>query len=357
MPVTKITIERFLDFSETMPILDVRSPGEYKRAHIPGAYSLPLFSDEERKIVGTLYKQESRKKAIKSGLDFFGVKMRNLVERTEEILSNHCAAIGNPVNDAEIPSDEKQSVLVHCWRGGMRSGAVAWLLDIYGFRVYTLDGGYKSFRKWVLEQFKKDYSFNILSGFTGSGKTEILQRLQKEGIPMIDLEGLAQHKGSAFGNLGMPVQSGQEMFENKLAINLKKIHSVRSSVWIEDESQRIGDVNIPTDLWKQMRSKTVTFLDVPFEERLKYIVQQYGVFEKEKIESGILRIKKRLGGLETKESLNALAENRIDDCFRILLKYYDRGYKKGLSNRSASETKIQTVTCETVTENNYTKLI
>lgn len=357
MPVTKITLERFLDFSETMPILDVRSPGEYKRAHIPGAYSLPLFTDEERKIVGTLYKQESRKQAIKSGLDFFGVKMRNLVETTEEILSMHIAAIRNPINIAEVPSDEKQPVLVHCWRGGMRSGAVAWLLDIYGFRVYTLDGGYKSFRKWVLEQFKKDYSFNILSGFTGSGKTEILQRLQKEGIPMIELEGLAQHKGSAFGNLGMPVQSGQEMFENKLAINLKKIHSVRSTVWIEDESQRIGDVNIPTDLWKLMRSKTVTFLDVPFEERLKYIVQQYGVFEKEKIESGILRIKKRLGGLETKESLNALAENRMDDCFRILLKYYDRGYKKGLATRSASETKIQTVICETVTENNYTKLI
>lgn len=357
MPVTKITLERFLDFSETMPILDVRSPGEYMRAHIPGAYSLPLFTDEERKIVGTLYKQESRKKAIKAGLDFFGVKMRNLVETTEEILSKHRAPNRNAASNTDVSSDEKQPVLVHCWRGGMRSGAVAWLLDIYGFRVYTLDGGYKTFRRWVLEQFKKDYSFKILSGFTGSGKTEILQRLQKEGIPVIDLEGVAQHKGSAFGNLGMPMQSGQEMFENKLAINLKEIQSVRSSVWIEDESQRIGDVNLPTELWKQMRSQTVTFLDVPFEERLKYLVQQYGSFEKEKIEGGILRIKKRLGGLETKESLNALSENRIEDCFRVLLEYYDRGYKKGLAKRSASETKIQTVICETVTENNYSKLI
>ncbi len=357
MPVTKITLERFLDFSETMPILDVRSPGEYMRAHIPGAYSLPLFTDEERKIVGTLYKQESRKKAIKAGLDFFGVKMRNLVETTEEVLSKHRAPNRNAASNTDVSSDEKQPVLVHCWRGGMRSGAVAWLLDIYGFRVYTLDGGYKTFRRWVLEQFKKDYSFKILSGFTGSGKTEILQRLQKEGIPVIDLEGVAQHKGSAFGNLGMPMQSGQEMFENKLAINLKEIQSVRSSVWIEDESQRIGDVNLPTELWKQMRSKTVTFLDVPFEERLKYLVQQYGSFEKEKIEGGILRIKKRLGGLETKESLNALSENRIEDCFRVLLEYYDRGYKKGLAKRSASETKIQTVICETVTENNYSKLI
>lgn len=357
MPVTKITLERFLDFSETMPILDVRSPGEYMRAHIPGAYSLPLFTDEERKIVGTLYKQESRKKAIKAGLDFFGVKMRNLVETTEEVLSKHRALNRNAASNTDVSSDEKQPVLVHCWRGGMRSGAVAWLLDIYGFRVYTLDGGYKTFRRWVLEQFKKDYSFKILSGFTGSGKTEILQRLQKEGIPVIDLEGVAQHKGSAFGNLGMPMQSGQEMFENKLAINLKEIQSVRSSVWIEDESQRIGDVNLPTELWKQMRSQTVTFLDVPFEERLKYLVQQYGSFEKEKIEGGILRIKKRLGGLETKESLNALSENRIEDCFRVLLEYYDRGYKKGLAKRSASETKIQTVICETVTENNYSKLI
>src|ERR1035437_2355393 len=138
MAIEKLTIEAFLQLSKQHPVLDVRSPGEYCHAHIPGAYNLPLFSDEERKVVGTEYKQQGREQAIKTGLDYFGTKMSKIVEEAETIIKKHNAPI-------QIPN----TVLVHCWRGGMRSAGIAWLLDLYGFKVYTLTGGYKSFRNWV----------------------------------------------------------------------------------------------------------------------------------------------------------------------------------------------------------------
>ena len=158
MAIQKITIEQFLELAKQHPVLDVRSPGEYKHAHIPGAHSLPLFSDEERKNVGTAYKQQSRETAIKIGLDYFGGKMRGMVEEVEKLIVDRGSLTGKPSNNEQRTSN---NVLVHCWRGGMRSAGVAWLLDLYGYKVYTLVGGYKAYRKWVLAQFEKDYPFHI----------------------------------------------------------------------------------------------------------------------------------------------------------------------------------------------------
>ncbi|WP_323823994.1 rhodanese-like domain-containing protein, partial [Pseudomonas aeruginosa] len=170
--------------AESHPVLDVRSPGEFEHAHIPGAYSLPLFTDEERKVVGTAYKKESREKAIKIGLKYFGKKMVKMVEEVENLQSS----IKNLNNHS---STVDKTVLVHCWRGGMRSAGVAWLLDLYGFKVYSLVGGYKQYRKWVLEQFQKDYPITIIGGYTGSGKTELLSALAAKGTAIIDLEAIA----------------------------------------------------------------------------------------------------------------------------------------------------------------------
>ena len=259
MAIEKIHIDHFLELAKQHPVLDVRSPGEYKHAHIPGACSLPLFTDEERKIVGTAYKQENREQAIKLGLDFFGVKMRKMVEEAEQLSSN------------------SKTVLVHCWRGGMRSAGVAWLLDLYGFKVFTLVGGYKKYRNYVLDTFRLPFQFNILGGYTGSGKTELLHALKQQGLPVVDLEGIARHKGSAFGSIGMPVQPTQEMFENLLSEALLFQAGVKTDlplqipVWLEDESQRIGHVNLPGMIWKTMRQSPVFFLDIPFEERIKHI--------------------------------------------------------------------------------------
>lgn len=338
MAFTRIGIEEFLTLAKTHPVLDVRSPGEYNHAHIPTAHSLPLFSDEERKVVGTAYKQQSQQKAIKLGLEFYGSKMVKMVEEVESLLKLK-------TTDPDFRR-EQYTVLVHCWRGGMRSAGVAWLLDLYGFKVYTLAGGYKAYRKWVLAQFEKKYPLRIIGGFTGSGKTAILEALAEKKQDVIDLEKLASHKGSAFGNLGLPKQPSQEMFENLLAAELSRIteqwkeqenaegaEQRNSFIWLEDESQRIGEVNIPGDVFKQMRDKPLYFLDIPFEERLKYIIEGYGSFEKEKLINTIIRIRKRLGGLETKNAVNFLIEDNIRECFSILLSYYDKFYLKSLHNR------------------------
>lgn len=348
MAVIKVLTEEFLQLAKYYPVLDVRSPGEYSHAHIPGAISFPLFSDEERKVVGTMYKQESKEKAIKKGLEYFGVKMVKMVEEAENI-SNKISP------DKQQP--EKKIILVHCWRGGMRSAAVAWLLDVYGFNVYLLTGGYKAFRHWVLARFESQYNFKIIGGNTGSGKTDLLKEMDKNGLAIIDLEGLANHKGSAFGAINMPEQPSQEMFENKLAFALNEKQPAISIatgkeqsnvIYLEDESQRIGLVNIPVGIWKQMRIKPILFLHIPFEERLNYIVADYGKGDKEKLVNAVIRIKKRLGGLETKAAINFLIEDNLLEAFRILLFYYDKMYKKGLQKRENWQQLCTEIVCEKV---------
>jgi len=342
MAITKLPIDEFLTLIKHNQVLDVRSPGEFKHAHIPGAISFPLFTDEERKIVGTAYKQESKQIAVKIGLKYFGKKMVKMVEEVENLQSSFYNLKNN------VDPDEKR-VLLHCWRGGMRSAGVAWLLDLYGFKVFTLVGGYKAYRNWVLQQFEKEYPINILGGFTGSGKTEVLHELAKTGQQIIDLEGLASHKGSAFGAIGQPPQPTQEQFENLLAKVLSTIKCDAGSIlYLEDESQRIGEVNIPSVLFKQMREKKVLFLNIPFEERLNFIVANYGKFKKEELVNAVIRIKKKLGGLETKTAINALVEDDVKNCFVVLLQYYDKLYQKGLLKRDQPNLLVQTIECKEV---------
>jgi tRNA 2-selenouridine synthase len=373
MAAEKIHIEQFVELAKRYPVLDVRSPGEYNHAHMPGAYSLPLFTDEERKIVGTTYKLQSREQAIKIGLDFFGPKMRKLVEEVESIVVSRESIVGSQesgvspkFDGSELQTKDSRLVLVYCWRGGMRSSGVAWLLDLYGFKVYTLIGGYKKFRNYVLDIFKKPFQFNILGGYTGSGKTELLKILQQNGEAVIDLEGIANHKGSAFGNIGLPKQPGQEMFENLLAAELSKsIKNVTPPpnttdnlpIWLEDESQRIGQVNIPNDLWENMRNSPVYFLDIPFEERLKHIVQEYGQLNQEQVISAIERISQKLGNLNAKTAILLLKEGKISESFDILLKYYDKYYFKSLHNRKALNSLLHTIQSNSVTPENANILV
>lgn len=377
MATEKINIEKFLELAKQYPVLDVRSPGEYYHAHIPGAYSLPLFTDEERKIVGTTYKQQSRELAIKTGLDFFGSKMRKMVEEVESLSISHKPSIEMMADDrkpltGEMANDQRKTniVLVHCWRGGMRSGAVSWLLDIYGFKVYTLAGGYKKFRNYVLDTFKHPFQLKILGGYTGSGKTELLNTLKGRGETVVDLEDLANHKGSAFGSIGLSKQPGQEMFENLLGCQLRGVacpantntptpdnRHLTTSIWLEDESQRIGQIHIPKDLWSTMRQSTLYFLDIPFEERLQHIVQEYGQLDKEKLIEAITRISQKLGNLNAKMSILLLKEGKIAESFEILLKYYDKFYFKSLHNREDTNSLLQTITCKSVTPENASQLL
>ena len=325
MAVQKIDIEDFIVLAPNSIVIDVRSPGEFEHAHIVDAHSLPLFNNEERAIVGTTYKQKSREAAIKIALPFFGEKMKPLIEMVETWV-----AAFEKKHTRETPT-----IIVHCWRGGMRSGAVAWLLDLYGFKVLQLIGGYKAYRNWALLQFEKAYPLKVLGGYTGSGKTEILLELKRRNKTVIDLEGLAHHKGSSFGALGQEAQPSQEMFENKLAHALSSIEFIEEGIWIEDESQRIGLVMIPLSFFTLLRNSVCYFIEIPFQERLSFITTGYGKFDKDSLMSATLRIQKRLGGLETKTAINHIIEGNIVDAFSILLKYYDKWYEKNTQNTTA----------------------
>lgn len=314
-----LDIQQFLENSiEKFNVIDVRSPKEFEQGHIPGAFNIPLFDNEERAVIGTLYKKTGRQPAILKGMEIVGPKMADMVKRTIELAKDN-------------------TIYVHCWRGGMRSGFVAMLLEMYGLNVFLLKGGYKKFRGFVLESFEKKYSIKLLSGKTGSGKTYIIKQLKEAGQKVIDIEGLAHHKGSAFGALGEKPQPTQEQFENELSIQLSALNN--STVWMEDESRMIGRAVLPNGLWEQMRTAEVIYINLSFEERLKHIVSEYGKFSKEELKTSILKITKRLGNEQTKNALTALEEGDIETALGFCLHYYDKTYSHGLSLREKTTIK------------------
>lgn len=327
--IQKFAIEDFLNAAGGHPIIDVRAPAEYRHGHIPGAVSLPLFSDEERAIVGTLYKQTGREAAMLKGLEYYGTNMLGII-----------AGLKSQTSDTKL--------FVHCWRGGMRSGVVSWMLDLFGYQVTVLNKGYKSFRRTVLESFAGSRSLLILGGKTGSAKTNLLEELIRRHQQVIDLEGLAAHKGSAFGALGQPAAPTQEQFENELFMQFRSSNKLVPT-WLEDESQRIGQVNLPNALWLQMRNAPVIYLEIPFEVRLNYLVQVYGGFSKEALMESTFRIRKRLGGLETDKTLKYIESGDMKSAFAILLAYYDKNYLRATAQRNpASIIRIESDTVQAV---------
>lgn len=311
--VQTVEINNFLKLTQTIPVIDVRTPLEFEHAHIAGARNLPIFSNEERIKVGTTYKQKGREEAILLGFDLTGPKWSHFIK------------------DALVIAPEKK-ILVHCWRGGMRSGAMAWALNLYGFEVHVLEGGYKKYRKWVLSQFSKNYSLLILGGKTGSGKTGTLNELKKLGQQVINLEDLAQHQGSSYGSMGYLTQPTQEHFENRLAEELNK-QDQSIPLWLEDESRFIGKRQIPNALFDQMRTAKQINMVVPINERVDFLVREYGKLDKTFLLESTKRILKRLGPEQTRDAVKAIEENRMADFIRIVLTYYDRTYAAGQAKR------------------------
>jgi len=307
------TIEEFIRLQEPFPLIDVRTPAEFEHGHIPGAFNVPLFSNEERVQVGTTYKQVGREEAILLGFDLTGAKWSDYIRQALAI------APGKKIG-------------VHCWRGGMRSGAMAWALDLYGFEVYLVKGGYKSYRRWAHHQFETAWQLRVLGGMTGSGKTKMLLQLQADGHQVIDLEDLAQHQGSSYGSMNKMVQPTQEQFENNLAGKLKGLNPTQP-VWIEDESLNIGRCSIPRPLWLQMRNALLLDVKVPLEQRIASLVAEYGCLDKDFLAESTERIHKRLGPEQTRDAVAAIRDNRMADFIRIVLVYYDKTYRTGLSKR------------------------
>lgn len=322
--IKNLAIDSFIKLDKTIPVVDVRTPAEFAQGHIPGAHNIALFSDEERVQVGTTYKQQGREQAILLGFDLTGSKWSGFIKQA-----------------LEIAPDKK--IALHCWRGGMRSGAMAWALNLYGFEVYLLEGGYKKYRRWILDQFEEKYNLVILGGMTGSGKTLILHQLQQLSEQIIDLEHLAQHQGSSYGTMGRMVQPSQEQFENDLATQLYLLDKDKP-VWIEDESITIGKRSIPNALWRQMREANLLNIKIPLARRIDFLVQEYGQLDKDFLVECTQRIWKRLGPEQTKNAIQAITEGRMADFISLVLVYYDKTYRAGLSKRASEN--IYELDCE-----------
>ncbi|MCF8366699.1 MAG: tRNA 2-selenouridine(34) synthase MnmH [Bacteroidales bacterium] len=323
--IEKIDAKSFLDDCD-WPIIDVRSPAEYEYAHIPGSFNIPLLENDERAEVGILYKKSGRQDAILRGLEIIGPKMAGFVK-------------------AGFRISPKRQLRIHCWRGGMRSDSMAWLFSTAMFEVKTMIGGYKTYRRYIREQLNTDVKYVVLGGKTGSGKTEILHELSNLGCQVIDLEGMAHHKGSSFGALGELPQPSSEQFENDFFEIWKTMDHTRP-IWLEDESHFIGKVSIPEPVFEKMRTCHVIRVDMPLELRVERLVKDYANYPKQGLIEATQRITKRLGGQHAKNAIEAIEQGDFKTAIEIVLFYYDKTYNFGLSRRSSE--KIFTVEIDTI---------
>ena len=313
----KTDIIRFLELAEKTPVVDVRSPSEFTAGHIPGASNIPLFDDSERAIVGTIYKKEGRRKALLKGIELAGPSMH--------------FKLGEALKAAK---DNK--LLVHCWRGGMRSEAMAWLFSLGDIETEVLDGGYKSYRHCVLSGLAERKKVIVLGGMTGSSKTHILRHIAGLGHQVIDLEALANHKGSAFGALGQMPQPSSEHFSNILFGHWRKI-DMSMPVWLEDESRNIGTVFMPDAFYSHIPASPSVILMMSVEKRLPRLIEEYSKYPGEQLSASVMKISKRLGGDNTRDALAAIDAGDFAKAIEITLKYYDKTYLYGISKKHSGQ--------------------
>lgn len=312
--VAEIGISDYFNLKQASVAIDVRSPGEFAKGNIPGAVNIPLFSDNERAQVGTVYVQQSKENAMELGYQFVNPKLEWFLEQSKKV-------------------SEAKPIVVYCWRGGMRSHAFAEHLHNNGFNhVSLIIGGYKSFRNHVLDFFEQSFNLRVLGGFTGSGKTYILKAMKALGEQVVDLERLAHHKGSAFGAIGETAQPSVEQFEAALFSEMSRL-DLKSPIWIEDESINIGKAKIPNHLYRQIRAQQVYFIDLPKEKRAKHLSLEYSTFGNRLLKDAINAISKKLGGQNAKLAIELLEQNNYYEVALLVLNYYDKAYLRGVDSR------------------------
>jgi tRNA 2-selenouridine synthase len=302
-----LTADKFISFRRLFPVVDVRSPGEFAEGHISGAINIPIFNNEERAIVGTIYIKKGRLPAIEKGLEIVGPKMAQFVREAVELTSSG-------------------QLFVYCWRGGMRSESMAWLFERIGIKCTTLKGGYKAYRKYLLEKIGEFPHLIVIEGHTGSGKTEILKRLKKMGEQVIDLEGLANHKGSVFGGISQEPQPTTQQFQNDLFNEISDF-DLSKRVWVEGEGLSVGRVFLPDPFWNKMNNAHCVEILVPRSDRIERLVSEYGTLQDELMQNAIRSLIKRLGEENMNEILRLYLEKDLSVVAGKLLEYYDQTYQ------------------------------
>jgi tRNA 2-selenouridine synthase len=308
-----ISIDEFLTLRKQLPVVDVRSQGEFQEGHIRNAVNIPLLNNEERVAVGTDYKRKGQKEAVKTGFRLVGPRLLDIINEAEQVAQG-------------------KELLVHCWRGGMRSNNFSQFAVMAGVRSHTLRGGYKEYRSLAIESFKKPFQIILLTGCTGSGKSEVLRALKEQGEQVLDLEGLANHKGSAFGGLLMPEQPTTEQFQNELFEEILSLDLSRR-IWVEDESIAIGKIFLPKDFWITMHESPLVQMDVSREVRVQRLVNEYGPADRGEFLEIMGKIVKRLGGQHYNTAKERLLEGDMASTIDILLTYYDKAYLQSIEKR------------------------
>ncbi len=311
-----IRLADFLLLRHELPVIDVRSEGEFLQGRIPQAINIPILNNEERVRVGTDYKKKGQAVAIQTGLDLVGPRLPEIIRST------HREAAG-------------REVLVHCWRGGLRSAYFCQFVGAAQIRATPLEGGYKAYRQFVMEMFERPLRLITIGGCTGSGKTELLRNLSDAGEQVLDLEALAHHKGSVFGGLLQQPQPTTEQFQNNLFEALYVLDLSRP-VWVEDESIAIGRIFLPDALWQQMSSSPIVELVLEKQQRISRLVAEYGPANRDEFIGAIQKITKRLGGLAQQQAIEQVRAGNMDAAIEILLSYYDRAYEFGLEKKMAA---------------------
>ena len=308
-----IGLDDFFKLRGKLPAVDVRSPGEYLHGHIPGVQNIPILNNEERVAVGTTYKQSGQKAAIKVGFRMVGPRLEQIINETEQLANG-------------------QELLVHCWRGGMRSNNFCQFVGMAGVETLQLIGGYKAYRQRAVESYECPFNFLVIGGKTGSGKSEVLRTLKKRGEQVLDLEMLANHKGSVFGGLMMGPQPTTEQFQNDLFEEIHKL-DLKNRIWVEDESIGIGNIFLPDSIWKSIRSAPLFRIDMPKEIRIQRLVNEYGCADRMEFLNAMEKITKKLGGQNFIEAKEYLMKGDMATTINILLNYYDRAYVTGMERR------------------------
>lgn len=294
-------------------IIDVRTPAEFAEATIPGAVNVPIFSNEERVHVGTVYKEQGSRTARRLGVELVSPKIPQIIAAVEE-----------------ARGESKDPVIVFCWRGGMRSHAITTFLNLAGIPARQLIGGHKAFRRVIIDYFEQtDWQpIYVLRGLTGVGKTRILQQLEERSAAVIDLEGLANHRGSAFGNLGLEPQPSQKKFEELLWARLEQLEDAPYLV-TEGESLHIGRVVIPKRFHLAMQVQQSLWLTASLETRTKIILEEYPARDqlREQFRRPLLALKERLGTKTVEEFCALLDRGDWETLTReLMVRYYDPLY-------------------------------